>query len=170
MRRNKTIGTTGRLSLLKAESGSSVVEYAIVFIILMTMLLGIADFSRALYAYHFVSNVARDAARYASVRGFTCSDDVSCTAANSASGVAGPSSAIDIQDFVKKVPVGIDPAKLTTNPSWSNPSGLTACTTHNNNPGCTVKVQVSYNFPFFSPLVSKSTLTFSSTSQETITH
>ena len=37
-------------SLLKAESGSGLVEYAIVFILMMTMLLGIADFSRALYA------------------------------------------------------------------------------------------------------------------------
>ena len=55
--------------LLKSESGSGLVEYSIVFILLMTMLLAIADFSRALYAYHFVSNSAREAARYASVRG-----------------------------------------------------------------------------------------------------
>ena len=170
MTATKEIGTGSKVCLLKSECGSGLVEYAIVFIILVTMLFGIADFSRALYAYHYVSSAARDAARYASVRGATCGGDGSCTAANSASGVAGPSSATDIQDFVKNVPAGIDSTQLTVTPSWVNPNGLAACTTQNNNPGCTVIVQVSYNFPFFSPLVSKSTLTLSSTSQEIITH
>ena len=157
-------------SLVRGESGSGLVEYSIVFILFITMVLGVADFSRAVYAYHFVSNAAREAARYASVRGSTCSDDGSCTAANSASGVAGPSSATDIQDFVKNVPKGINPAQITTTPSWSNPSNITTCKTTSNAPGCTVVVLVKYNFAFFTPLVSKATLTFSSTSQRLITH
>jgi Flp pilus assembly protein TadG len=180
MRRSKANHRTSWFSLLKADSGSSLVEYAIVFIILMAMLLGIADFSRALYAYHFVSSSARDAARYASVRGSTCGPtpvgdcSCSCTGYYSASGVAGPYSqtdaTTDIQDFVKNVPTGINPAQLTITPSWPNPNALAACTATYNAPGCTVKVQVSYQFAFFSPLVSKNTLTFSSTSQEIITH
>jgi Flp pilus assembly protein TadG len=161
--------------LLKSESGSGLVEYSIVFILLMTMLLAIADFSRALYAYHFVSNAAREAARYASVRGSTCGVDGSCTTTNDASGVAGPfatqaAAKTDIQDFVKNVPKGIVAAKLTIRPSWSNPSTLSACTATFNAPGCTVVVQVSYTFNFLSNLVSKSAWTFSSTSQEIITH
>ncbi len=76
--------------LLKTDAGSGLVEYAIVFTIFMTMLLGIADFGRALYGYHYASSAARDATRYASVRGSTCGSDGSCVASNSASGNAGP--------------------------------------------------------------------------------
>jgi Flp pilus assembly protein TadG len=173
-----------RFSLLKEESGSGLVEYAVVFIIMMTMLLAIADFSRALYAYHFISNVARDAARYASVRGSTCSADGSCTNSGfySASGTSGPTTTTDIKDFVKNVPLGINQANVTC-PScasnaltWPNPSSIPACTSGNANyvaynaPGCTVLVQVNYTFNFISALVSKKTLTFSATSQEIITH
>jgi Flp pilus assembly protein TadG len=176
MRRNKSGHRLRRFSVLIEESGSGLVEYALVFILFMTMLLGIADFSRAVYAYHFASNAARDAARYASVRGSTCGVDTSCTTTNDASGVAGPftnlQATTDIQDFVANVPLGINPssATLTATPSWPNPNSLTTCTTTFNAPGCTVKVQVSYKFSFLSPLVSKNTLTLSSTSQEIITH
>jgi Flp pilus assembly protein TadG len=168
IRRKKNIHSTGWLVLLKSESGSSLVEYAIGFILLMTMLLGIADFSRLLYAYHFVSNAAREAARYASVRGSTCSG--SCTAANDASGVAGPATPTDIQDFVKNVPAGINTSQLTATTTWLNPNDLATCAAQFNDPGCIVEVQVKYNFAFFSPFVSKSSLTLSSTSQEIITH
>jgi Flp pilus assembly protein TadG len=173
--RSEKIDATRLLSLVKRESGSSLVEYAIVFILLMTMLLGVSDFGRALYAYHFVSNAAREAARYASVRGSTCSVDGSCTAANSASGVAGPYSqaaaTTDIQDFVKNAPAGINTSQLTTTPAWPNPNDLTTCATTYNAPGCTVEVQVKYVFKFSSALVFKSAgLTMTSASQEIITH
>ena len=56
----------------KSEEGSSLVEFALIFLVLMTMMLGIIDFCRAAYAYHFVSNAAREATRYAAVRGSTC--------------------------------------------------------------------------------------------------
>ena len=157
-RRIEKIHATRWLSLLKRESGSSLVEYAIVFILLMTMLLGVADFGRALYAYHFVSNAAREAARYASVRGFGCDTDGSCTA---------PATSTDIQDFVKNVPAGINSAQLTTTTTWLNPNGLA----HMNDPGCIVQVQVKYVFQFSSTFVFKSTgLTMTSASQEIITH
>jgi Flp pilus assembly protein TadG len=175
-RRIEKIHARRWLPLLKRESGSSLVEYAIVFILLMTMLLGVTDFGRALYAYHFVSNAAREAARYASVRGSACLG--SCTAANDASGVAGPfpdsqTATTDIQDFVKNVPAGINAAQLTTTPTWPNPNGLTTCAGAStyNAPGCTVEVQVKYVFQFSSTFVFKSTgLTMTSTSQEIITH
>ena len=169
----------GQLHILKEDSGSSLVEYAIVFIVLMTMLLAIADFSRALYAYHFISNAARDAARYASVRGSTCSGDGTCTNAGyySASGNTGPSTTTDIQDFVKNVPLGIDKASVTC-PTCATAAKTwpvlaispTICSTTANAPGCTVVVQVNYTFNFLSAFVSKTSWTFSSTSQEIITH
>jgi Flp pilus assembly protein TadG len=131
--------------LLKNECGTGLVEYAVIVVLFMTMLLGIADFSRALYAYHFVSSQAREATRYAMVRG--CSTiSTHCPSRASDS---------DIQTFVKNVPLGIDPAKVTVSaPTW----------TPDRSPGSVVSVEVDYAFNFIFPFVSKSTLNFKSTS------
>jgi len=135
------------------------------------MLLGIADFSRALYAYHFVSNTAREAARYAAVRGITCTNDNSCTAANSASGTAGATGPADIQAFVQNVPLGINAANVTATISWPPQANSPAnCISVINAPGCTVQVQVSYVFNFAFPFVSSTALTMNSTSQMIISH
>jgi len=158
-------------SIIREENGSSIVEYAIVFLLMMTMILGMVDFSRAIFVYHFISNQARDATRYASVRGSTCSTDLSCTAANSASGTAGPASKGDIQTFVKNVPKGIDVNKLTPVVDWPPQAANPAiCAGTINAPGCTVQVKVTYAFNFSSPLVSNKTLTLSATSAAVITH
>ena len=49
----------------KSEEGSSLVEFALIFLVIMTMILGIIDFCRAAYSYHFVSEAAREATRWA---------------------------------------------------------------------------------------------------------
>lgn len=163
-----------RFASLRGECGSSLIEYAIVFSLLITMLLGIADFSRALYSFHFVSNAAREATRYAAVRGNTCGapplGDNSCIATNSASGNAGPTNQTDIQAFVSNVPLGINGSNVTARATWPNPNSIPVCTTTFNAPGCTVQVLVEYKFNFFFPFVSKSTLTMDSTSEMIITH
>ena len=149
MRENERIHATRRLPLLKGECGSSLVEYAIVFMVFMTMLLGIADFSRALYAYHFVSSAAREATRYAIVRGCTPVVPTDCpTAATSGS----------IQTFVQNAPLGIDGSKVTATTTW----------TPDHKPGSVVMVQVSYPFHFVFPFVSTATLNMKSTSQMVI--
>jgi Flp pilus assembly protein TadG len=142
--------------LAKDERGSGLVEYAVIFMIFITMLLGIADFSRALYAYHFVSSQAREATRYAIVRG--CSSiTTECPFQPQAT---------DIQTFVKNAPLGIDASKVTApNTTWENPDG-TNCPNHNR--GCIVSVEVDYPFTFMFPFVSSSTLNFKSTSQMVI--
>ena len=66
---------------LKGDCGSALVEYAIVFLLFMTMIMGTIDFGRALYTYHYLSNVTRDAARWAAVNGSTCGGDNSCNGA-----------------------------------------------------------------------------------------
>lgn len=153
------------LRLLKGDAGSSLVEYALVFMVFMTMMLGIADFGRALYAYHFASGAARDATRYASVRGSTCSSDGSCVASNSASGIVGPTTQNDVTAFVKQTPLGIDPANVHVTANWPN----------GNTPGNVVSVQVEYDFSFAVPIVSKlinggNPLQMKSTSEMVISH
>ena len=69
------------LARLAGESGSGLIEYAIAFIAFMMLMFGITGFGHALYAYTFVSNVARDASRWAAVNGSTCGSDNSCNGA-----------------------------------------------------------------------------------------
>lgn len=54
------------------ERGSELVEFAFVVTILFAFIFGIIDFGHAAYTYHFVADVAREATRYASVRGSAC--------------------------------------------------------------------------------------------------
>lgn len=145
------------------ERGSTLVEFALVFILFMTVLLGIAGFGHALYTYHFVSNVAREATRWAAVNGSTCATDSSCTA---------PATSSDIDAYVKSLaPPGITPANITTTVTYPTvASGPTICATTNNAPGCTVEVQVSYPFTFIFPLLPTNPLTMSSSSEMVIAH
>jgi Flp pilus assembly protein TadG len=130
------------------ETGSEMVEFALVLSILFMFLFGIMDLSRALYAYHFVANAAREGTRYAMVRGATCkSYPTAC-----------PASANDVQSYLKKVPAGIDSSALTVTTTW----------TPDNEPGDTVQVQVQYNFRFILPFLPKSSVLMTSTSQTVI--
>ena len=154
-----TSGRTRILACLKgSESGSGLVEYAIVFIVLITMLLAIADFSRALYAYHFVSNAAREGARYAMVRGCNPTSTQCPT----------PATTNSVQTYLQNAPMGIDSTQVSATTSWPvEPTSPTICSTAatNNSAGCTVQVTVTYPFNFLFPFVSTSTLNMTSTSQ-----
>ena len=132
----------------KTERGSAVVEFAAAFAVLFLFLFSIMDLSRALYAYHFIADAAREGTRYAMVRGATCASY----------GTACPASATDIQNYVKNVPAGINPQSLSVTTTW----------TPNNNPGSVVQVQVQYSFQPIFPLVRKNALVMTSSSQVVI--
>jgi Flp pilus assembly protein TadG len=165
------------LRRLKGEDGSGLLEYALVFILFMTMLLGIGAFGLAVFGYHFVSQAARQATRWAAVNGETCTVDNSC---NGQYGMnSGPAAASDVQSYVANlVPLGINSQNVTTTVSWLAPANSPAICTqavngagpYANYPGCTVQVQVTYTFNFVFPLVSSAPLTVSSTSEMVIAH
>jgi Flp pilus assembly protein TadG len=157
------------------QRGSSLVEFAFIILVLLAMILGIVDFCRAAYAYHFVSEAAREATRWAAVNGSTCAGDGSCDGTSPMN--SGPASTSDIQTFVTSlVPPGIDSTKITTTPTWPvQANGPTICSTTKNAPGCTVKVKVSYSFSFLFPTVYKAfsstgTITLSGSSEMIVVH
>jgi Flp pilus assembly protein TadG len=155
----------------REEQGSSLVEFALVFLfVLAPLLFGIMEFGRGLYAYHFVSHAAKSAARWAAVNGSTCNGDGSCNGTYGMSN--GPATAAAVSNFVTSIaPPGINTTQLTTTPSWPvQADSPTICSTTQNYPGCTVEVQVSYQFSFLSPLVRSSSVTLSSTSEMIISH
>src|ERR1700730_4210240 len=154
--RKSPIRKTTRL----AQRGSSLVELAFVLTFLLTVLFGIIDFSRALYTYHFVSNAAREASRWASVRGSSCNKALT----------GCPAGDVDVQTFVSNVSgMGLDPARITTATSWvAPPNGTAGCVPPPpDQPGCVVQVRVNYDYQFIFPFL-PSGFTMSSTSRMVI--
>jgi Flp pilus assembly protein TadG len=149
------------------ETGAALLEYAFIFIMFLTLMLGIGGFAHAFFTYHQLNHAAKEATRYAAVRGSECSLDSSCVAANSASGITGPTTLDDVQTFVQNItPQSIDRTKLVT--SACGVSGQAACTSSgpqvctaatgslpatSDYPGCTVSVTVSYPYTFIFPLL-----------------
>jgi len=167
----------------RGQRGASLVEYAFVLILFLSLLFGISGFGHALFVYHHLNNAAKEATRYAAVRGLTCSDDSSCLASNSASGVAGPTTVDDVKAFVVSItPSSIDSTYITANMTVCGVTGTicspaittapTACNTAAtaNKPGCTVKVTVNYSYDFMFPLIRTTPISMSSTSDMVIAH
>jgi Flp pilus assembly protein TadG len=167
------------------ERGANLVEYGLVVSMFLLLLFGIGGFGHAIYVYHQLNNAAKEATRYAAVRGSTCSNDNSCLASNSALGtVTGPTTQADVTQFVKNItPTGVDPTKLTV--TVCGVSDTAACPASSpevctsavgtlpataNYPGCTVQVQVQYAYNFIFPLIRTTVLNMSSTSDLIIVH
>jgi Flp pilus assembly protein TadG len=154
-----TTRQTGRRGR-RGECGTSLIEQAFVLVIVLTILFAIIDFGRAMYTYHFVSNAAREATRWASVRGNDCN------------GIPAPcpASQTDIQNYVKNVSgMALDPSKMTVTANWvAPPNNSPVCAANIKNPGCVVKVQVQYSYTFMFPFLPAAPLNLTSTSQMVI--
>jgi Flp pilus assembly protein TadG len=134
------------------EAGSILLEFALVTLVLLTVLFGIIDVGRALFAYDFVSDAARRGTRFAMVRGTSCS------------GLAGgcPAAQSDIQTYLSSNAPGINTSNLTVTATCQPGGGALPC-----KPGTPVNVKVQYTFSFFSPLVPSSWV-MSSSSQRVV--
>ncbi|MBV9408308.1 MAG: pilus assembly protein [Candidatus Eremiobacteraeota bacterium] len=130
------------------------VEFAIAVAMLMTMIVGIVDIGRAMYAYHLVANVAQEGARYAAVHGSSCTLS-SC-----------PATASAIQTYVRGQATGIDATRLTVTTTWS--TGNSCAGSPYQSAGCTVSVQTSYPFTFIVSLLPNFTMTMRGSSQMVI--
>ena len=157
---------TGSTATWRRQRGNSLVEHALVLAVLLAVMFGIFDFGRVLYTYNFVSNAAREATRWASVRGYGCNNTVPA--------VCTPATPTDIENYVKNIPttMGLDPGniKFVPPPTWvAPPNNSPACAAHSNNPGCIVRVTVEYDYSFFMPLMPSSQVKLTSTSEMVIT-
>jgi Flp pilus assembly protein TadG len=143
---------------MKSQRGTNLVEQALTITFLCSIMFGIIDCARLMYAYHFVANAAREAARYASVR-----------SASSGIGVNNGT----LQTMVRNVPgMGLDSNKLSTTTNYlAPPHGSPSCPggPASNKPGCMVQVQVTYNYSFILPLLPTGGVTMKSTSETLIT-
>ena len=144
------------------QRGITLVEDALVLPVMLAIMFGVIDMSRALYTYHYVSYIAREATRWASVRG---------------GGINGTSDQTQVQTFVSNVAgMALDPAQITSTTNYIAPPNLTPLcpggagnSAANNKPGCIVQVTVNYNYKFIFPFLPSGALKMSSESQMIIT-
>jgi Flp pilus assembly protein TadG len=153
------------------DRGEAIVEFSVsAFVLLMTML-GVIDFSRALYTYHFVSYAAQEGTRYAMVRGADWTP--SCATASS---YGCQASGANITSYVQSLaPPGVVASNIGVTPTWPelNADGTsTGCNTtpKENSQGCLVKVNVTYSFHFIMPFIPQTALTMSATSEKVIAY
>jgi Flp pilus assembly protein TadG len=154
--------------VLNDEAGSELVETALCVPILFLVIFGLIYFSFALYADHFVATAAKEAARYAVVRGSTW-NGASC---QSTSNYNCTATSADISNFVSaELPLGLSSSNLTVSSTWPGTTNAgAACDTQNgdNSPNCQVNVQVNYSFTFPLPFVNQGAIPLKSTARMTI--
>lgn len=148
---------------IRGDEGASLVEMALACAVLFAVLFGLFEMTLAFYTYHFVSEAAREATRWAIVRGSQCSTNTpalnDCNASTS-----------DIQNYVQNLGYpGLSAANLTVTTAWlqqTAPPNATwaACAGECNSPGNQVQVTVAYAFPLTIPYWKSTTLNVSSTS------
>lgn len=140
--------------LARGDEGSQLVEMCLSLLVLIALLMGTMEFSMAFLAYNEVTDAAREAARWAMVRGSTAH-------ANTPGLTHYNASSDDIQTYVRSmnlpllvssnITVTATWLKATTTTvnnksttTWSACPPSTGCT---NDPGNEVQVQVSYTLP-----------------------
>jgi Flp pilus assembly protein TadG len=153
---------------VRGEEGASIVETALASTVFLAMLIGVFQMMLALYTFHFVSDAAREATRYAIVRG-----SASCTNTPDLSNCDATSD--QIQSYARGISYpGITPGKLTVTTTWlkvstSLPATWSACASGTcNAPGNQVKVVATYAYPLNVPFVPKATFNLTSTSEMVI--
>jgi Flp pilus assembly protein TadG len=113
------------------QRGSAMVESALTMVLYFMIVFGIVGFGRAMWAYTFVSHAAREATRWASVRGSQSASPVSTAA--------------PIDTYIRNNDMmGLDPADMPT---------ITASWAASNDPGDTVTVTVTYNATKLVPFI-----------------
>ena len=144
--------------------GATLIEFALSSAILFSLLIGMMELSIAFFSYHYVNDAAREASRWAMVRG-----SASCT--NTSGLVDCDATGAQIQSFVRSLGYpSIVSSNTTANTVWcavseTQPATWSSCSAAGSNaPGNEVQVTVIYQFPLSIPFVSKQTLSMQSTS------
>jgi Flp pilus assembly protein TadG len=138
------------------EAGTALVEFALSIVLVLTVLFGIIDFGRAVFAYVWVANTARIGARYAMVTGFDCvyQNGSSCQMNNS-----------QLSSYLQTNAQGINWGNVVVEAgciSANAPSQLPCAT------GVEAVVQVQYQFGFICPFLPHGTWLMTSTSARTV--
>jgi Flp pilus assembly protein TadG len=95
--------------------GATLVEAAIVYPVVLLLVLGVIVVGLGLFRFNQMAELAREGARWASVRGSQFASDTGKTAASST----------DVANYVKGLAAGLDPNSLTVTTTWTTSNALT---------------------------------------------
>jgi Flp pilus assembly protein TadG len=165
------------------ERGSGTLEMAFVLsLVLFPLMFGIIDFSRALYAYHWVSYAAREGTRWASVHGTGCTAPMTeCSATTAqiqtyvagtiAPGMAYSGTGCTTNGCVVVTTTDLNPSSYYGGQAQDCTNGGAVSLGPPGPPGCIVQVNVAYYYGSTLPFIagiSGTTLKLQSTSQMVI--
>lgn len=155
------------------EQGGSLVEMALSCLVLIPVMFGIIQLSIALYCYHYAADAAREATRWAIVRGSTCNGLFGAGYCSPTDGNGGGATPNDIAQHVKTLGYPYSASVSTTTQWCSNggaiPATWTTCSAATpNKPSNQVKVTVSYSYPLIIPFAPSNMINLSSVSSMTI--
>lgn len=177
---------------VSSEEGASLVEMALSATVVFMMLFGVIEICLAFYTYNYVSDAAREATRYAIVRGAPACD-ISITFPNCDLKPASIGSTTDptqnpVLQYIESLGYpGLNPSYLSANVTWwsahvtqggangfSTTDWNTQCTSVDlgnqpcNTPGDAVQVVVTYAFPLNIPFLGNQSINVTSTSKMVI--
>lgn len=170
------------------DDGASLVEVAVSLSVYLMLLMAVIELLLTLYSYHFVSDAAREATRYAVIRGAnSCYPNPAFPNCNlgppSITSATNPNRNAVLQYIDSIRYPGLDPKNLSADVTWwiaqqnanGNMSWTTQCSRQldaKDNPcnaeGNAVRVVVTYDFPLTLPWMRASLIKVSSTSQMAI--
>ena len=147
--------------------GQGLVEFALVFPLIVLMLFGVFDLGRAVYAYNTIGNAARQGARIAAVNQVLTSPGGDCDESRPVENPLNAHWSIQTCTAASATSLGIQAS--TVQVSYARPPGNT--TLHCTPPlavGCVASVTVTYQFSPMTPGISflfPSGISMASTSQ-----
>lgn len=156
-----------RHSSLAAEEGAQLVEFAIASLVLSAFLFGFMELCMVFFVFTTAAESAREASRWASVRGTASSVTVNGVTSCNNPNISGcPATSAQIQSVGRTLPGAGD---MSIQVWWCNSDGQTNCVQNSSNalPGNIVKVKATHTFVSI-PFVRNVPLSVSSTSEMVI--
>jgi Flp pilus assembly protein TadG len=129
--------------------GQALVEFALVFPILVLILLGIFEVGRAVFAFNTVGNAAREGARVAAVNQIQTSPD--CVNNRPIVNVATPHWSIKRCAADKALSLGLTESDVTV--AFNPPPGVTYTCSPTRRVGCLATVTVRYTYRATTPII-----------------
>jgi len=151
--------------------GQGLVEFALIFPVLVLVLLGVFDFGRAIFAYNTLANAARAGVRVAIVNQ---NGPSGCAGGNG--GTPPDTTKVSAQDCALQAAVSLVGTTVTV--TYKDITDRTVCTVTGGNPdggpalvGCLAVVTTTYTFHPITPIISNvvgNSIVLASTSKEPV--
>ncbi len=154
----------------RSGRGQALVEFALVFPLLIFMLLGLVDLGRAVYAFSALSNAAREGARVAAVNQIVTTPALDCDQSMPIQSLSDPHWSITTCAASAAIALGVPATSITISYQAPPSQPSLVCTPTDLHIGCLADVTVPYTWSPLTPVISTiwPSITMSGHSQSTI--